>query len=284
MANYLRSLSNPLTGHAIFSPDFLRYCNHLRSSPRLIWDLAKQDLRKSYIQSTFGIVWVFLDPIVMLGLLLFVFTVGVRGSSGPLTEFIPYVFSGLVSYYFFTDALRQSSTCISHYGFLVKKVNFKIEVLPLVRIVSCLLIHFVFIFLLILILLCMGVTPSFYWGQLFYYLSLQVIFLFALGTILSSIEPFFKDLTKIIPIVTRLMFWCTPIFWHAERVPDKYKIFLDINPLYFFVQGYRNSLIYSKPIASDLPMELIYIGVTGLLFYLGYKIQTALRPYFAEYL
>lgn len=284
MSNFLSSLSRSQPVHAIFSPAFLQYCRNLCSSPRLIWDLSKRDLQKSYIQSSFGMLWVFLDPIIMLGLLLFVFTVGLRGSAGPLTEFIPYVFSGLVTYYFFTEALKQASSSISSYSFLVKKVNFKIEVLPLVRIVSSLLIHLVFIVLLAMILLWMGVTPNLYWLQIFYYLGLQVFFLFAVGTIFSSIEPFFKDLKKIIPIVTRLMFWFTPIFWHADRVPEKYKIFLQINPLYFFVEGYRNSLLYSKPLTSDTTLEIAFISISILLFLVGYKFQTGLRPYFAEQL
>lgn len=285
MENKIFNISNRYNSvSTIVSPTFSRYCSNVFHSGRLVWEMSLRDLQKFYVQSTLGLLWVILDPIVTMGLLLFVFTVGIKGGAGPLTEFIPYVFSGLVVYYFFTQAIRQASSSFTVYSFLVKKVSFKLEVLPLVRVISCFWIHIVFLFLLVMILASCGVYPNLYWLQLFYYVGLQIFFVFALGTILAAIEPFFKDLKKIIPIVTRLMFWCTPIFWHADRVPEKFKIFLQINPLYFFVNGYRNSLIYSKPLTSDLPMEFIYIGVSLVMFLIGYKLQTELKPYFAEYL
>ena len=262
----------------------LKTFQNIINSKRLIIDLTKSDIQKTYVQSAFGFIWVILDPIIMLGLLFIIFSSGVRGGSKSPEEFIPNVFAGIITYYFFADALRQGSKSISSYRYLVAKVNFKIEVLPIVKILSSFLIHLVFLLLFVLILFFLKRYPTIYWFQIFYYILTQLVFLFSITTLLSAIEPFFKDINKIIPIITRLLFWFTPIFWNINRIPEKYHFIIQANPLYYIVEGYRKSLVNGR-FMWDTPLyDTYFILLCLIIGLLGFKIQSRLRSHFAEQL
>lgn len=255
---------------------------NILSSRKLLIELTKSDLQKTYVQSSLGFLWVILDPLIMLGLLFIVFSSGFRGGSNPPEIFIPNVFAGLITYYFFTDAIRQGSRSVSTYRYLVKKVNFKIEILPMVKVLSAFCIHIVFLFLFTCILLIFKKWPNLFWLQLVYYIAVQLLFLFSITTLLSSIEPFFKDINKIVPIVTRLLFWLTPIFWNIERVPKDLQFLVKLNPLCYIVEGYRNSMVSNTYLWNNPMYDLYFLGLCIFILILGLSAQSKLRPFFAE--
>lgn len=263
--------------------NLLRLLKIVFLNPKLTLNLALRDIKTTYVKSYLGLIWVILEPLIMMALLTFVFGTGVKGGGRPLHDFLPYVFAGLIPYYFYSDALKSGAKIFSKYSFLVKKTTFKLEVLPMASILSNLFIHVIFLFLLGAILLILGVQPSIHWLQLiFIYMPLMVFQLYVLGLLLGSIEPFFRDIGKIIAICVRLLFWFTPIFWYKERIPEKYAIFLKLNPMYFFVEGYRNSLIYEKYIWQGGEELLIYCGITCFLLIVSNYVFSRLRIQFAE--
>lgn len=252
-------------------------------SPRLTMKLAVRDLQTSYVQSMFGLLWVVLEPLIMIGILLFIFGSGVKKGFAAPEVFLPYVFLGIIVYYFFSDALRQGSRVNSKYKFLVKKTTFKLEVLPLVSITSAFFIHVIFLLLVFILISYLGNSPSIYWLQLFlYYIPAIFIHVYALTLFLSALEPFFKDITKIIPIFVRLQFWLTPIFWDVARVPEKYNVFLKLNTLYYLVKGYRESLVGKTPFYVDIEGTIYFWSITFSFLFLGLYCFKKLRPQFAE--
>ena len=128
--------------------------------------------------------------------------------------------------------------------YLVKKVVFRVSLLPIVKILSQLLVHFIFLGLLMIVYFGHGYVPDIHAIQLFYYLFATVILLMGLSWISSALNVFVRDVSQIIRAINRIGFWFTPIFWNIDMLPSKYHFFLKLNPVYYLVNGYRESLFY----------------------------------------
>ena len=118
----------------------------LYQNRKLIWKLSKNDFRNKFAGAYFGIVWAFIQPMVTVAVYFVVFQLGLRVQ--PAATGYPYIcwlVSGIIPWFFFSDALPSASNCLLEYSYLVKKVVFKISVLPIVKVISALFVHLFFI-------------------------------------------------------------------------------------------------------------------------------------------
>lgn len=129
----------------------------LYDNRRLIWRLSKNDFKKRYAGSYLGIVWALIQPVVTVVMYWFVFQnfMGAKAEvlSGGDTA-VPYFLflaAGLCPWFFFSEALMCGTTALLEYNYLVKKVVFKISILPIIKIIACLFIHAFFILVVMII-------------------------------------------------------------------------------------------------------------------------------------
>ena len=128
-------------------PTEIKQANMLKeiiSNRKLIWDLSKNDFKTRFAGSYLGIIWAFVQPIVTVLVYWFVFTVGFRSSDVGDAPYTIWFISGIIPWFFFSDALNSTSNVFLEYSYLVKKVVFKIEILPTVKIISALFVHLFF--------------------------------------------------------------------------------------------------------------------------------------------
>jgi lipopolysaccharide transport system permease protein/teichoic acid transport system permease protein len=121
-----------------------------------------------------------------------------------------------------------------------------------------------------------------YWLQVFYYLFATIFLLTGISWFTSSVSLFFPDINYIITIVMRVLFFFTPIFWEAKNIPERLKVYFRLNPLYYLVNGYRDSLLYRVPFWNHLQDTLYYWAISIIIFIIGVIVFKRLRPYFAE--
>ncbi|KZL90190.1 ABC transporter permease [Clostridium magnum] len=253
-------------------------------SRSLIWQLAKNDFRSRYSGSFFGIFWGFAQPIFTVLLFWFVFQVGFRSAPVEKVPFICWMTAGLVPWFYFQDAWGNASNCFFDYSFLVKKVVFKTSILPLVKIISSLFVHSILLLLLLLIYYIYGIHPNVIFLQLLYYTFCIVVLALAISFITSTIAPFFRDITQIVNIVLQFGMWLTPIMWSYKMIPKNMEGIFRINPMYYVVQGYRDTLIngtwfWQRPVDA-----FIFWGITLTLFIIGASLYKKLKPHFADVL
>ena len=137
---------------------------------KLIWDLSKADFRKRFVGSYFGVVWMFVQPIVTVLIYFCIFQLGFK--SVPPVPGVPYVLwlvPGIVPWFFFSEALNTVTGCLQEYSYLVKKVVFQVEVLPVIKLISSLIVHCFFVAIMIVMALCYGRMPMATWIQVIYY-------------------------------------------------------------------------------------------------------------------
>ncbi|MDD2970154.1 MAG: ABC transporter permease [Lachnospiraceae bacterium] len=258
---------------------------------KLIWKLSVNDFKTRYAGSYLGMVWAFVQPIVTILMYWFVFGqfMGQNKASllggGLEVPYVLYLTAGLIPWFFFTEALSNGTTALLEYNYLVKKVVFKISILPIIKIVAASFIHgFFVLFLLILCAVGYGYFPDIYTIQLLYYSFCLFIFVLGLSYATCSIVIFFRDLTQIISIVLQVGMWGTPILWQLSQAPEALQIIFKMNPIYYIVNGYRSALFEKKWFYEDFYSTMYFWIVTVVIFGVGALIFKRLKVHFADVL
>ena len=258
----------------------------LYQNRKLVLSLAKNDFKTKYAGSYLGIVWAFIQPIVTILVYWFVFSVGLKAGTVLDSPFVLYLVSGIVPWFFFQDALNGGTNALIEYNYLVKKVVFKISILPIVKIISALFVHVFFVVFALILCACYGYTPSLYTLQIIYYSICTFLLVLGLVYATSAIVIFFRDLTQIISIFLQVGVWLTPIMWDINMLsshPWLIKLF-KLNPMYYVVTGYRDSMLGHVGIWNHASWTIYFWVVTILLFGLGSVIFKRLKPHFADVL
>lgn len=264
---------------------FYRFIKDIFKSRSLLVTLAKNDFKEQYLGSYLGILWAVLRPSLFILIVWFIFSIGFKGHlAGSDIPFVLYLMCGYIPWFFFSDAVNGSMNSIVNNKFLVKKVNFRVSILPIVKIFSVLFLHLIFIIILIISFLLYGYKPSIYWLQLPFYTIMLFLLVLGLGWLTSALRVFTKDISHIVSVILQLGFWITPIFWSIDKVPQKYLYLLKLNPMVFIVKGYRNCFIYHKWFWEDYRYLPYFLLVTFLFFILGAVVFRKLRPHFGDVL
>lgn len=249
----------------------------------ILYELAKRDFQQQYMGSYLGFVWVYLQPLLFISVLYIVFTFGFRhGSSANGTPFVVHLVTGMIAWFYIAENLNAGARVIHQHAFLLKKVDFRLSMLPIVKLISSFLPHLFFIMIAIFIALINGLYPSFYTLQVLYYFTAMATLLLGISWFTSSTNIFVPDVSKAVSVIVTFGFWLTPVFWDISKIPESYQWIVKLNPANYIVQGYRDSLI-SHIGFWERPFETLYFwSVTGLILWGGINIFKKLRPHFAE--
>lgn len=265
--------------------EFLRFIKHIISSRNLLLTLAYNDFKEQYLGSYLGVFWAILRPSLFILTIWFIFSVGFkRGSSENDVPFVLFLISGYIPWFFFSEAVVGGMNSVVNNRFLVKKVAFRVSILPIVKIISALFLHFVFIGILIFLLFLYGYTPSLYWLQLPYYLLCTVILLLGISWFTAALRVFTKDIAQIVGVILQLGFWVTPIFWSLKMVPEKYIYLIQLNPMVYIVEGYRNTFLNEVWFWEQYKLMPYFLIFTMFFLMFGIIVFKRLRPHFGDVL
>lgn len=275
----------------IFRKRFSTLPTELIQNRKLILQLAKNDFKTKYAGSVFGIIWAFIQPTVTVVVYWFVFQVGlgsgnVTSQTGVTYPFVLWLISGLVPWFFFQDVLIGGTSALMEYTYLVKKVVFKISILPIVKEISALFVHLFFIGLMLVLYAFGGFLPDLKVLQVLYYSF--CLFMYGLGVCYAtcSIVVFFRDLTQIISIIIQIQVWMTPIMWNIDtlgaRMPSWLITIFKLNPMYYIVNGYRDAMINKVWFWERFDLTIYFWIVTGVFFVVGAYVFKRLKVHFAD--
>lgn len=275
---------------------FYRFYDRLISLPvelwdsrKLIWKLAKNDFKNRFAGSYLGKVWAFVQPVITVALYWFVFdyVMGARAEALAGTIQIPYVIwltAGLVPWFFFSEAITGGTMALLEYSYLVKKVVFKISVIPIIKIISASFTHIFFVCFMLVVYVCMGYTPDLYLLQIPYFSFCLFLFVLALVYSTCAMVLFFRDLAQIINIGLQIGMWATPILWDLNTVPPVMQFVLKINPMFYIVNGFRSAMFENTWFWQDFYSTMYFWIVTVVLFGIGALIFRRLKVHFADVL
>jgi lipopolysaccharide transport system permease protein len=252
--------------------------------------MTKREVIGRYRGSALGLVWSFLNPLVMLCVYTFVFSVVFKarwGSTSPDTNeshamFAIMLFIGLIVHGLFAEVINRSPALILGNVNFVKKVIFPIEIIPVISMGTALFHAVISSLVLILAYIVLLGTP--HWTVIFFPVVLAPLIILTLGLswILSSIGVFLRDVGQTMAIFTSIMLFMSPVFFPLSALPEKFRPFIMANPLTFIIEQSREVLIEGKiPDAQGLS---IYLAVSMLIAWLGFAWFQKTRKGFADVL
>jgi len=265
---------------------FLYFLKTIYQQRYVIRKLVARDFQKKYLGSYLGLFWAFVQPMSYILVLWFVVSIGLRGGRdlGEGIDFLPWFVSGIIPWFFIRDSIQQGSGSLIEYSFLIKKMYFRTGIIPLIKIMNVLLIHFILLLLLIAFALGYGHYPSIYWIQLPYYLLGSFILVTGIAWLNASLMVFVKDIKEIISVLMTLFFWLTPIIWPHDRLEGKMRLIVDLNPFFYITNGYRETFILNQWFYESGGLSLYFWFVAAFFFITGAVVFKKLKPHFTDVL
>lgn len=237
----------------------------------------KKEIRGKYKGSWLGVLWTFLNPLLMLAVYALVFPYILRVNVDNYTIFM---IVALIPWNFFTTAVQSGTGCVVANGAILKKVYFPREIIP-ISITTSQLVNFLITCLIMFgFILFSGVGFSIHILLFPLLILIQYILTLAINFILSAITVFVHDIDHFVSVALTLGFYGTPIVYQASMLPKKFQWVLKVNPMAQLVEAYRSILYYHR--MPDFLGLGIWIILSIILLVVGYLIFKKLEKSFVE--
>jgi ABC-type polysaccharide/polyol phosphate export permease len=264
--------------------EFSHFGTDLFRSRRIILALARNDFQNRFLGSYLGLIWAIIHPVATVSILIFVFGVAFQGTPQDGVPFALWLVAGIIPWLFFAEAWSGATASVAEYSYLVKKVVFRVSMLPLVKLLAALPIHLFLLIFAGVVFVLYGHVPGWHLLQLPYYGLALLLFLMGLSWLSAALFIFLRDVSQVIAVLLQFGFWLTPIVWSLRSVPESIQPVLLLNPLYYIIAGYRDAFIGSAWF-WDKPLYTAYFWVlTTGMFVAGALVFARLRPHFADVL
>ena len=237
----------------------------------------KKEIRGKEKGTWLGVLWTFLNPLLMLAVYAFVFPYILRVNVDNYTIFM---IVALIPWNFFTTAIQSGTGSVVANGNILKKVYFPREIIPISITTSQLVNFLITCIIMAVFIIFSGVGFSAHVLLFPLLVLIQYILILGLTFILSALTVFVRDIDHFVSVILMLGFYATPIVYQGEMLPKKFQIFLKLNPMAQLVEAYRSILYYHR--MPDMTMLVIWgLGSVALLV-VGYLIFKKLEKSFVE--
>ena len=283
----MSSSSIAINPHATQPTSPLALCKSLWRNRQLIVQMTKREVVGRYKGSIMGLLWSFLNPVFMLTVYTFVFSVvfkarwGVDGNDSK-TQFAVVLFVGMIVHGLFAEVVNRAPSLILANVNYVKKVIFPLEILPVIT--MCAALFHGLVSLAVLLIAFFIFNHSLQWTVIFIPLVLLPMVILTLGCawMLASLGVFIRDVGQTIGIITTVMMFLSPVFFPVTALPEVYRPLIMANPLTFIIEQAREVLIWGhSPNWTGLG---IYTVAATVVAWVGYVWFQKTRKGFADVL
>ena len=252
----------------------------------LIYSLIKRDVIGRYRGSVMGLLWSFFNPILMLTVYTFVFSVVFKarwqGGTGSKVEFALVLFAGLLVFNLFSEVINRAPTLILSNVNYVKKVIFPLEILPVVAFGTAAFHMLISLIVWLIFSLIFFASPALSILQLPLVLLPIVIIILGLTWLLASMGVYLRDVTQIVGVTTTMLMFLSPIFYPITALPEEYRSFMLMNPLTFVVEQTRDVMIWGRGIRwTEWSIQML---ISMAVAWLGFAWFQKTRKGFADVL
>ena len=263
---------------------FLNFIKTISKHRAIIYTIACHEIKARYVGSWAGLWWSILSPLSFMFVYWFVFSIGFRIRPDGEVPFILVFLTGLIPWSLLNETLTTSVNSIVSNPHLVKKIVFPTQILPVANLLASMITHVIMLTILFVVMLANETTFSIYNIQVLYYLGALSIFIIGLSWIVAALNVFFRDVSQVLTAILQLWFWLTPIVWFKGLIPEKFHFYLDLNPMTYIVNGYRDSFLYQIPFWENIGFASYYWSLSLVFFILGGLIFRKLKTDFPEVL
>ena len=258
---------------------------NIKKNRELIFLLTRLQILQRYKGTYLGLLWTVINPLAMMVVYTFVFSVIIKVNwwgnvSGSFGEFAIILFAGYIAFNVFSDSIMAAPGLIPENPNYVKKVIFPLETLPIILTLSSVIDS---LFSIVILIICnIIIMGKLSWTIILLPLMYVPLILLSLGVswILATIGVFFKDTKHMVAILTQVLFFLTPLFYPLSAVPERFRIFYNLNPLASIVNNFRRIILWGKMPVWD---EFIIVSFYSLIICIfGYFIFTKNKKMFSD--
>ncbi|QDU10966.1 ABC transporter permease [Gimesia aquarii] len=253
---------------------------------QLIWQMTKRDVIGRYKGSTLGLTWSFFNPLIMLAVYTFVFSIAFKArwqtGSDSKSEFALALFIGMIVHGLLAESVNRAPSLILNNVNYVKKVVFPLEILPWVAMGATLFHTLVSLFVWGLFFI--AVNQTFQWTALFLPFIFAPLIFFTLGLtwFLAALGVYLRDVGQVTSVFTTVLLFMSPVFYPISNIPERFQPYLYANPLTFIIEQSRAVLMWGQvPNWEGLLLSLI---ISLFVAWLGFSSFQKTRRGFADVL
>ncbi len=222
----------------------------------LLLMLALRDFKVRYAQTFLGILWAFLQPLVTLLIFILIFDKAIKVNTGSVPYPI-FALAGMTVWNYFSYVVAQAGNSIIGAQSIITKIYFPRLIIPLSKALVGVIDFVITLFFLAGVLFYYKFAPSFTIFYLPLFLLLLLILSGSVGILFSALAIRFRDIQHTIPFIIQVGMYLSPIAYPASLVPEKYRLFYDLNPLTGIIEGFRWCITGTE----GLPVKSIVFSV-----------------------
>ncbi|TCO17567.1 teichoic acid transport system permease protein [Kribbella steppae] len=268
--------------HKVGLPALRPYFKALWQRREFAAEMSRTNIRAANTNTFFGQVWLVLNPLLLAAVYYLLVDIIAGGSSKTDgAERFAHMCGGLFAFYYFSGAMTAGAASVVGGGKLLMNQSFPRMLLPLsavrtafFRFLPTLVVYFAIHLLM---------RQSLHWEMLLapVFLVYLTIFAAGMGMIFAALQVYFRDTTSFLPYFVRIWLYLSPVLWFAEDAPDKFKGFIQYNPLYALLGGWTDLLV-----RGDIPAWQMWVGgafwallafVVGSLFFMSREREFVVR-------
>jgi lipopolysaccharide transport system permease protein len=245
----------------------------------LLLNLTWREVKGRYSQSFFGVAWAIAQPLATMAVFTIVFS---RLAKMP-SDGAPYpmfAYAALVPWFFFSNSVATGTMSLITYRTIVTKTYFPREIVPLAQVCSRLIDFFAAAALYAVLMAYYGIAPGPWALMTPVFFGLLMLFTVGFTLATSAINVFYRDVNPVVQIALQLWLYLTPVAYSLSRVSPRYRWLFVLNPLTAIVEGFRSSLVFSRP--PDWSVVAVSAGLTLVVFAGAFVMFKRMDRYFAD--
>lgn len=247
--------------------------------------LGRNDFRNRFANTSLGTIWGFAQPFVFMITYVIVFQYILKSNSAGEYPYVVWFLPGMSMWMFCSDAILTASNSIRNYSYLVKKVVFPVDIIPVISLTSASFIGMFLICIAVVVSSLFGFVPNFL--NIIYILFCAFFFIIALTRFTSALTTVVPDFAQLLTIVIQLCMWFTPIVWNLDMLSGSNIVNLfKCMPFTYLVEGFRQAFMANSVIITESNgvFTLVFWVITILIFAWGNKIFKKAKKDFADVL
>jgi ABC-type polysaccharide/polyol phosphate export permease len=245
----------------------------------LLKNLIMKDFRIRYRNMSLGVFWSLVNPLVMMGVFMVVFTQFIHI---PIENYPLFLLCGIVPFNFFTASWNVGTMSIMDNAGLIKRIPAPREVFPIASVLSVFLHTTIQIVILFCFAVAVGKLPNIHWVWLPVIWALLMLCTIGMALLFSGMHVFIRDTRYVVESATVLLFWFVPIFYKVSQVPEQYRGIYLLNPLASAIVAIRSVILEATPPSIEVLLKLSTVSIA--LFIAGWFSFRTMKPRFYNYL
>lgn len=264
----------------------MEFIKEVVKNRKLIFRLGKSDFKNRFAGTSLGAIWGFVQPFIFMAMYVIVFQYILKTKSAGDDPFIVWYLPGMAMWTFINDAIITASNSIRNYAYLVKKVVFPVDIIPVISLSSSSIIGVFLFAIATIVCTCFGYIGNFL--QIIYMAFCAVVFIIAISRLTSALATLIPDVVQLISVVMQLIFWLTPIIWNLNMLETHESLLITEKclPITYLVTGFRDAFIHNSNIVTESNglYSLVFWIVTIVIFIWGNAVFKKSKKDFADVL